>query len=156
GLSAAFLVVLARRNRDLTEQTRIAREEAGRANAARDELEATLAESLLRPLGLEDGPLTPVEMETLWKLAELPNDGVRLRLLKLALARPETAERLGRRADVVVRSAVGLDPEKRGEASRLLRAALAGGSADPRVRRACVEIGLSLGETDPAFVRELL
>src|SRR5262249_10652180 len=28
GLSAAFLVVLARRNRDLTEQTRIAREEA--------------------------------------------------------------------------------------------------------------------------------
>jgi hypothetical protein len=162
-LTGGFLLVLTRNNRDLarlnedlTAKTRLAEEEAERVRAARDELEITLAENLMRPVGLDRSSPGPFEREVLWKLATLSDTRVRLRFLERALADPDTAERLARRADVALTAALGLDPVRRKEASRLLLAPLAGPRTDPRIRRACVRLGMALAETDRLFVRELV
>ncbi|HKB40664.1 MAG TPA: serine/threonine-protein kinase [Gemmataceae bacterium] len=163
GLTGSFLLVLARNNEelarlneDLTAKTRLAEEEAERVKAARDELEVTLAENLMRPVGLDRGSPGPFECESLWKLATLSNARVRLRFLERALAAPDTAERLARRADMALLAALGLDPDRRKEASRLLLAALAGQQPDPRTRQACLQLGMALAETDRVFVREVV
>jgi tRNA A-37 threonylcarbamoyl transferase component Bud32 len=162
GLSTAFLVVLSRNNRDLTrlnedlaEQTRKAREGEAKAESARDELEATLAENSLQPIGLEARP-SLLELEALWRLAVLGKDRVRLRFLELALSRPEAAERLVYRADMAILAAVGLDLGKRTKASAILLGPLRNDNSDPRIRRACLHVGIILQETDPAFARAVV
>jgi len=117
-----------------------------KAARARHEEELTLARSFTRPLGQGDAsaPLSETELDALWKLAELENDRVRVLFLDEALAEPEVAVRLGRRAEFAVQAAVGLDEGRRQQALEVLRRRLAASPADPRVRSACIEIGVAL------------
>ena len=148
---SAFLITLSQRNTALAEQTIKAEDESAQAHTARDRAERTLLASLLRPLGHKPGPLGPFELESLRELAGLPEGRVRLRFLEQALARPETAERLGRRAEMVARAVAQLDPEMRQRALRVVRPPLQDRTPDPRTREACVRIAVALHETDPDF-----
>jgi tRNA A-37 threonylcarbamoyl transferase component Bud32 len=118
------------------------------ARRARHEQELALARSFTRPLGQGDAsaPLSETEADALRKLADLDNDRVRLLFLDEALADPEVAERLGRRAEFAVLAAVGLDEDRRQEALKIVRRRSEASSVDPRVRRACIELGVALGD----------
>jgi hypothetical protein len=90
--------------------------------AAREVAEATLIDSLLRPIGHTRGPIEGGEREALWGLAGLPNDRVRMRFFEKGLEEPNTARRLDRRWTFVFHAAVGLDPERRHRVLQLLKA----------------------------------
>jgi tRNA A-37 threonylcarbamoyl transferase component Bud32 len=96
------------------------------ALAARDDLEVTLARSLLRPLALQGGdrPMTDPEWEALWELAS--NRGGRLgyRFVEEASRGPVTSRQLRDRAAVALHAAVGLDARRREEVEALLVARL--------------------------------
>jgi tRNA A-37 threonylcarbamoyl transferase component Bud32 len=131
-----------------------ARQQERLATAALDEVEATLVDSLLRPLGQKEGPLEPIELETLWKLAGLSRDSVRLRFLRTGLATPASAERLLRRADYVVQAVVGLDDRRRQDVNNLLAEAYRAGKSQPRRQQACLLLAAMLPATDPELGRE--
>src|SRR5207302_2576471 len=101
---------------------------------ARDELEAALAHSQLRPLGLErrklapPRPLTEPEIEVLWELAGRQSKGVRQRFVREALRQPVLTRQLQNRAEVAMHAAVGLDPQQREAVEGFLRARLEQGA----------------------------
>jgi hypothetical protein len=114
----------------------------------------TLAESLMRPVGYDDRGLTSAELDTFRDLARSPSERVRLRFVEKALAGPETALRLGRRADVAAHSVVGLDRERRQRVLRLLSDKLHDAGTDREVRIACILLGVALETKDEALCRE--
>jgi serine/threonine protein kinase len=137
--------------READRQKEAAQESERRANEERDKVEATLAQSLLRPLGYQDGPLTPAEAAALGDLARADSDRLSLRFLEAALGRPETAERLARRSEWVAQTAVGLGPGRREQVLRLVQDRLGDKQASLAVREACIDLGHSLGAKDEDF-----
>jgi tRNA A-37 threonylcarbamoyl transferase component Bud32 len=130
-------------------------EERDRQTAeAGEKLESTLAESLARPLGYQDGPPSLVELDGLWDLAGTDSDRVRLLFFEKALARPDSAARLTRRAELAVQAAVGVDLDRRDRILARVAASLRDGREDPAVREACASLGVALGKPDEAFARE--
>jgi hypothetical protein len=111
---------LARTNQDLEGQRNQARLEEGKANEARDRAEATLARSLLRPLGHGTGPVNAIELDALWELAESPSDRVRLLFIEQAFPRAGTARQLRNRAELALHAAVGLDRQRRERVEAIL------------------------------------
>src|SRR5262249_21870418 len=88
-------------------------------------LEEVLAVGLLRPLGhaADRKELNDFELEAMKELASLPRGRERVRLLFLekALDQPGTRGQLGRRLEVAVHAAVGLNDELRGQVLAVLR-----------------------------------
>jgi tRNA A-37 threonylcarbamoyl transferase component Bud32 len=84
---------------------------------SRDDLETTLARSLLRPLGLQDprSPVTDPEWEALWELAVNRRDRMGYRFLEEAARTPVTSRQLRNRAELALSAAVGLDEQTRAE-----------------------------------------
>jgi tRNA A-37 threonylcarbamoyl transferase component Bud32 len=84
---------------------------------SRDDLETTLARSLLRPLWLQDrwSPVTDPEWEALWELAVNRRGRLRYRFVEQAARTPVTRRQLRNRADLALSAAVGLDEQTRAE-----------------------------------------
>jgi hypothetical protein len=98
-----------------------AEEAEGRAVAARDEQEGALARSLVWPLDPKgDLPLSEIENQALWELAERPGEHLWLRFVEEATRTPLTTSQLQGRAQPALIAAVGLDPEKRRRVERVL------------------------------------
>ncbi len=98
------------------------------AKKARDEIEGTLARSLIRPLDREgDGKsaLSPTETEAFWELAEHGARSLGLRCLHEATRDPLGSRQLCARSEPALIAAVGLDEEKRRQAIELLMGRLA-------------------------------
>jgi tRNA A-37 threonylcarbamoyl transferase component Bud32/predicted transcriptional regulator len=91
-----------------------------------DELETTLALSLLRPLALQGGdkPMSEPEWEALWDLATNRRGRVRYRFVEEASRTPVTSRQLHDRAPLALHAAVGLDEQRRAEVEALLLARL--------------------------------
>ena len=102
-------------------RARAERKERLRAEGAERSLERTFARSLARPLN----PLPAVtslsepERESLWQLAGYDGEVLRLHFLDAA-DDPLVLRQLGARAEPAVAAALGLDPERRAKASRML------------------------------------
>jgi hypothetical protein len=124
------------------------------AREALEQVEDTLAENLMLPLGYDRQLLTPAELEALHRLAESNSDRVRLRFLEKALARPDTAARLSRRSAVAVHGAVGLSQQRREVVVRLLLEHLRDNRTATDARLACVYMGVALELEDAAFCQE--
>jgi hypothetical protein len=89
---------------------------------ANDQLETTLARSLLRPLGLQSlrlgapsQPLNDPEIEALRELAENRGERLGRRFMEEALRSPTTTQQLRARAEWAMHAAVGLAPDKRAD-----------------------------------------
>src|SRR5262249_7252696 len=123
------------------------------ASRRAEEVETTLAGNLFRPVGHEQTP-SPFELESLGELARLPNGNVRLRFLEAGVATGETAERLGRRAELAVHAAVGLDRGRRNKVLQSLLPRLRDDGIDPRIRVACAQVSGALRPDDPDGVRD--
>jgi hypothetical protein len=123
GVSLYFGSQAREQARKANDRARDSEEALGREKVALDRVETTLVRSILRPLGYERGGFTDAERDALWDLARTDSEGVRLRFFEEGLARPDIAERLGRRAEAGVRAAVGLDVDRRQSVLRLVGAA---------------------------------
>jgi hypothetical protein len=113
------------------------------------------AESLLRALGHEPGPIGRVELATLWGLACLPADleGVRTEVLRRGLEEPGTARQMANRLAPVVHGAVGLSAARRREVvSAVVLPGLRARWADPQVAWTCARVGIVLGANDEEFL----
>jgi serine/threonine protein kinase len=132
-------------------------EEAERsAREALEKVEDTLAENLMRPVGYAEGVLSLAELGAFRDLARSPSERVRVRFIDKALEGPETAVRLGRRAEVAAHAAVGLDRKRRDRVALILLHKWQDEHTPPEVRAACVQLGLALEVRDEAFCREAL
>jgi hypothetical protein len=87
-----------------------------------NDLETTLARSLLRPLGSRDwyDPITGPEWEAMWQLATNRRGRLGYRFVEEALASRVTIRQLRLRAALALPVAVGLDDERRAEVEALL------------------------------------
>jgi hypothetical protein len=137
--------------RGLARSATDAREEA---DDAREEAITALVDGLLRPIGREEERIGPVEAAALSRLASLANERLRRHFLKTALSRPEGARRLSFRADMAAHAVVGLNPDQRARTLALVRGRLAEPGAEPRVRKACVYLGVALGDSDETFLAQ--
>jgi hypothetical protein len=154
------------RAKQAREGKRQAEENARAATVNLERGEDALAENLMQTVGYTPTPvenvgfgnrsstLTPAEVTAFHDLAEGDSERVRFRFLEKALARPETAVRLGQRSEVVIQATVGLSRERQRRVMRLLLGRLRDGQAPPEVRDACLRLGLALQTSDPDFCRE--
>jgi serine/threonine protein kinase len=121
-----------------------------------NELEETVADGLFRPLGHHHSSINPIELNALRELASQPKgrDRIRLLFLERGLSRPETAERLERRAEIAANAAVGLDRRRRQQVRDLLLSRLRDRGTDWRIRSACISVGAPLLADDREFASE--
>jgi hypothetical protein len=122
--------------------------------AEREQVDSTLAQILARPLGYQEGPLTVGEQDALWEVAVTKSDRVRLLFFDKAMASPESALRMRRRADLAVQAAVGLDTDRRARLQALLLHKLQDDDVDREVREVCACLGAALGEPEEALARK--
>jgi hypothetical protein len=88
--------------------------------------------------------LSPPELDALWELAR-SNDAVRHSFLLQALEHPATAEQFHRRADMAIRAAVGLDPDRRENVFlNIVSPCVRRRPPDLSIKLACVKIGMAL------------
>jgi serine/threonine protein kinase len=116
----------------------------------RNEVEATLARSLLRPLARQPGPLTDLEVESLWELAGSSSEELWKQFVIQALRDPLTTRQLMTRAEPALRAAVGLDPKKRRQIEQLLLERLQDQKLPDGQRGNVALIAVSLGGLTPA------
>jgi hypothetical protein len=116
------------------------------------QLEETLARSLLRPLGHQANVVTDPELEALWELAG-SGERVRMLFVEQALQHPLTARQLRNRADMAVHAVVGLDPDQRECIEKLLLARLRDPKTEPRIRADSIIIGAALDDWSLEFAQ---
>jgi serine/threonine protein kinase len=133
------------------EQAETARKEKQAAVVARDKLEAALARSLLRPLGLRtrsflsaEPLLTDPEIEALWELTSQQRE-TRRRFVSEALQKPVFTRQLRHRAQLALHAAVGLDVRQREVVERILLEGLREGNA-PEEQQVDIALVIALGE----------
>jgi hypothetical protein len=109
---------------------------------------------LLIPIGrnphLLTHPLDGAEADAMRRLRAAPAP-LRLQFLETALRDPETARRVGRRADWVVQAIVGCDRALRAELARLVVRHIQEPGAPHDVTLACARLGLALNLADRAW-----
>jgi predicted Ser/Thr protein kinase len=136
---------------------------------SQDDLERTLARSLVRPLGVhllhmhrgsdsrDDKrmlPLTDPEIEALWDLSMNRAERLGYRFVEEALRQPMTIRQLRVRAEPAVHAAVGLDPAKRAQVEKLLLKRLQDPDLDDNLRSDVAVIAAALADlTPPAAAR---
>jgi hypothetical protein len=145
---------LERQTIQLQAQTRAARENARRAEEKENEVGRVLLSGLLIPIGrnphrLTD-PLDAAEADAVRQLRAAPAP-LRLQFLETALRDPETARRVGRRADWVVQAIVGCDRALRADVARLVVRRIQEPGAPQDVRFACARLGLAADLADRAW-----
>jgi tRNA A-37 threonylcarbamoyl transferase component Bud32 len=129
----------------------LAGQKAEQANKALAEVEESLAEGLLRPLGhLKDEPFNEFELAALEELASLPVERNRVRLLFIerALEREVTAGQLDRRLEQAVQAAVGLDRHRRASVLAIVKKRLQEPSPSFLVRVVAARIAAELQTED--------
>ncbi|HJZ54100.1 MAG TPA: serine/threonine-protein kinase, partial [Gemmataceae bacterium] len=121
--SLLFALEAGRQATELKEKTRVAEEAARRASENEQEATQALLSGLLIPIGGNslrlDEPVDAAEGEALRQL-RATRAPIRLQFLETALRDPQTARRVGRRADWVVQGVVGRDRALRADVERLL------------------------------------
>lgn len=112
-----------------------------------DELEATLARSLLRALGQNPtpGPLTGPEVEAITELANAPTRSLRLRFVEEAVRQPATARQLRACAPYAIHAVVGLDADLRDEVEQILVGRMNDATLDSRHRADVALAAVALG-----------
>jgi hypothetical protein len=131
----------------LRAQTRAAQENARRAEENENKVGRVLLSGLLIPIGrnphrLTD-PLDAAEADAVRQLRAAPAP-LRLQFLETALRDPQTARRVGRRADWVVQAVVGCDRALRADVARLVVRRIQEPGASQEVRLACARLGLAV------------
>jgi serine/threonine protein kinase len=94
-----------------------------RAEKAEDATEGAFARSLIRPLdpgGGNNTNLSEPEFEALWELASQTTESLRARFLDEAISNPSSLRQLHARSGHALIAALGLDPDRRDQASRRL------------------------------------
>jgi hypothetical protein len=127
---------------------------AAREDLARkaEELETTLARSLLRPVALQGGdqPVADPEWEAFWDLATSRSNKIRYRFVEEAVRRPVASRQLRDRAALALNAAVGLDPDRRDDVEALLMARLGDGAVGEGQRTDLALVASALGGLSPA------
>jgi hypothetical protein len=145
----------------LQAQTRAAQENARRAeeNARRaEENEKEVGRVLLSGLSIPIGrnphrltePLDAAEADAVRHLRAAPAP-LRLQFLETALRDPETARRVGRRAEWVVQAIVGCDRALRADVARLVVRRIQEPGAPQDLMLACARLGLAVNRADRAW-----
>jgi tRNA A-37 threonylcarbamoyl transferase component Bud32 len=129
-VSTYFAVEASRRADEADQSAAEARQKEKEANEAREEAQVALARSWIGPLGLRDDELLiDAEITALWQLAENRGERQWYRFLEEALRTPQTTHQLRNHAGPALHAAIGLDPQRRAGAERLLLQRL----QDPRL-----------------------
>src|SRR6516162_6970176 len=117
-------------------------------------MKRVLVSGLLMPIGRNrhrrPDPLNTAEADAMRQLRAIPAP-LRLQFLETALRDPETARRVGRRADWVVQAIVGCDRALRAELARLVIRHIQEPGAPQDVTLACARLGLALNLADRAW-----
>ncbi|HKI34441.1 MAG TPA: serine/threonine-protein kinase [Gemmataceae bacterium] len=146
-ISTYFAVQANRSAIDANNRAVAEKAERERAEAAEQDLEKETALSLIGPLDPQGAvTLNHQEVEALWRLAGTTNERVRLRFLEEARRTETTASQLRYRAAWFVHGAVGLDPQRRERAERLLAEAIGDRDKSLRLRVEIAWVALELSE----------
>jgi serine/threonine protein kinase len=126
-----------------------------------DELEVTLARSLVRPFKVPNfvgtaAPLAEQEIEAMWELAGSRSARLGPRFVKEALRGPLTTRQLRARAVIALHSAVGLDQGKRAQVEKLLVERLQDPKIDDAQRIDVALATVELGDLTPAAAARLI
>jgi hypothetical protein len=140
-----------KRATELEETTRSANKNEKAALEAKEEAERVTVASLLTPIfgnarTITD-PLGFAEITALRQLQEARKE-IRLQFLEAGLRDPETARRIGFRADWVIQAVVGWDRALRAEAAQLVIRRIQETEARQEVMFACARLGLVLNLDD--------
>src|SRR5262249_36255920 len=139
----------------LEEKTRDAEAKKKEAEQARAEAERNLVAGILSPIGRNPlafaeplnpslpEALDPTEGDVVCQL-RAASPPIRLQFLETALRQPESARRVGRRADWVLQAIVGCDRTRRDEVRQLLVRRIQEPEAPQDVLFACAQLGLAL------------
>jgi hypothetical protein len=145
---------LERQATELREQTRAAENNARRAEEKEQEATRALLSGLLVPIGSNvqrvNEPLDAAEAEALRQL-RATRAPIRLQFLEKALRDPQTARRIGRRADWVVQAIVGCDRAVRADVIRLLGRRIQEPGTPQEVTLTCARLGLAVNLGDRAW-----
>src|SRR5262249_21504451 len=119
-------------------------ENAHRAREKEEEVRRVLIASLMIPIEGNahplNNPLDNTEVVGLCQLRKAPRP-VRVQFLETALRDPETARRVGRRAEWVIQAIVGCDRSLRDEVGQLLVQSIRKPETAPEVILACARLG---------------
>jgi hypothetical protein len=145
----------ARRKADQLEHQSIQlRAQTRAAQENEKEMKRVLVSGLLMPIGrnrhLLTDPLNATEADAMRQLRATPAP-LRLQFLETALDDPETARRVGRRADWIVQAIVGCDRAMRAEVERRLVRRIQEPEVPQEVLLACTRLGLALNITNRAW-----
>jgi hypothetical protein len=122
------------------------RVERKRAQAAEDNLEQESAQSLLGPIDPQGEKLNQAEVETLWRLAGTKSERVRRRFLEEAMRTPDSMLRLNHRSEWLLHAWVGLHPQRRETAERLLVQGMQDTNKNRRLRTEIAWVALELSD----------
>jgi hypothetical protein len=144
-------VALEQKTIQLQARTRAPQENARRAEEKENEVGRVLLSGLLIPIGRSQARLADLlddaEADAVRQLRRAPAS-LRVRLLEAALCDPETARRVGRRADWVVQAIVGCDHALRDDVARLVVRSIQEPGAPQDVMVACARFGLAVNLAD--------
>jgi hypothetical protein len=139
---------------ELQAQTRAAQENARRAEENEKEVGRVLLSGLLIPIGRNPHrltePLNAAEADAVRHLRAAPAP-LRVQFLETALRDPETARRVGRRADWVAQAIVGCDRAMRADVARLVVRRIQEPGAPQDVMFACARLGVAVNLADRAW-----
>jgi serine/threonine protein kinase len=144
GLATDRADELERQAIELREQTRAATENAQRAKEKEEEARRVLTASLMIPIEGNAHPLNyPLDNTEIVGLCQLRKASreVRLQFLDMVLGDPETARRVGRRADWVIQAIVGCDRALRDDVGQLLVERIQKPETAQEVILACARLG---------------
>jgi serine/threonine protein kinase len=151
GLATGRAGDLERQTLELKAQTRAATQSARHAREKEEEVRRVLIASLMIPIEGNAHPLNwPLDKTEVVGLCQLRKASreVRLQFLDTVLRDPETARRLGRRADWVIQAIVGCDRALRDEVGQLLVQRIQRPETAPEVALACARLGQSANLAD--------
>jgi hypothetical protein len=135
---------LERQASELKVQTRAATENAQRAKEHEEEVRRVLIASLMMPIEGNAHPLNSrldnTEVVGLCQLRKVPKE-IRLQFLDTALRDPETARRVGRRADWVIPAITGCNRALRDDVGQLLIQRIQKPKTEREVMVACARLG---------------
>jgi predicted Ser/Thr protein kinase len=164
-VSTSFALIASHQAEQARKNETIATANERTAREAADRLMTAAARGLLRPLVIRDGTkgnvfrLSDPEIEALTELAAAPEEELRLRFLSEALRGPVTTRQLRDRRALALQAAIGLDPQRRAQAERLLGERLRSGTLNPDqqedVALVLAELGVQDVETARAATRIL-
>jgi hypothetical protein len=151
GLATDRAGELERQTIELKSQTHAATENAQRAREKEEEVRRVLIASLMIPIEGNAHPLGSrldnTEVVGLCQLRKAPRE-VRLQFLDTALRDPETARRVGRRADWVIQALVGCDRGLRDKVGQLLVGRIQKPETAQEVTLACARLGQAVNLDD--------